>query len=160
MKAAILCLSALLLIAETGHSAELVLGTVKIELGAPEERIIAALKTHFMVRAREGGWEVRAPNGSKESIPTVGIAAKGGRISRVSFLWGPGVTPSVEEMAKQLAHALPAKGTCEILNVTRPFEGGTVRTLVHRCDDVLIDVAIGVWPSGRNTASIVIRSGQ
>lgn len=51
---------------------------------------------------------------------------------------GAGVTPTLEYMAEQLAHALPERTQCGVENVTRPFEGGTVRTLAFRCGRAVV----------------------
>jgi hypothetical protein len=132
------------------------LGPVLIGLGAHEAAIVPELQKHFAVRAIEGGWSVQ-PHPRNPRAPGVGIATKAGRVERVSFLWGPGVTPPLEEMAQQLSLALQPDATCRIRNVTRPQEGGIVRTLALVCGGYVVTLVTGVWPQG-NTASITVEA--
>jgi hypothetical protein len=156
MKQASHVLGTLLLLAGVASAEGLVLGSVPIVVGAPAAPTIANLQREFTVRTIDGGWEVKSRDAKDLRTPLVGLAAKDGVIQNVSFIWGPGVTPSLEEMFRQVAQALPADAQCGIHNITRPFEGGTVRTLVFTCARTTIDVRTGVWPQG-NTASIAIR---
>ena len=131
------------------------LGPVSIDLGAQETAIIPDLKKHFTVRAIDGGWEVTSP--SQPRVPRVGISTKSGRVASVSFLWGPGITPTLEEMSEQLSYALPLETECFIKNLTHPQEGGTVRTLAFTCGGYAVSLITGVWTRG-NTASITIEA--
>jgi hypothetical protein len=155
MKQAIQVAGTLLVLAGSASAAELVLGSVHIAVGAPVAPVIANLQHEFAVRVIEGGWEVRSRDPKDVSTPLVGLGAKSGRLQNVSFGWGPGVTPSLEELFTQLTHALPADAECHIQSFTRPLEGGTVRTVIHQCDGITVEVGVGVWPQG-NTAHISI----
>ena len=155
MRAVGASLSIAFLVAVPAFPSELVLGTVRIGLGTPEAPLVAELEKEFVVRSIRGGWEVRPPPSQKAGGPLVGIATKAGVVTGVTFRWGPGVTPELEEMTRQLAHALPAHGSCRIENATQPFEGGTVRTLLFRCEGTTVRMVTGEWPQG-NTASIVV----
>jgi hypothetical protein len=109
---------------------------------------------HFTVRKIEGGWEVRSPS---PRAPLVGIGTKSGRVHAVDFVWGPGFSlPTLEEMTEQLAHALLPESECLIKSMTRPFEGGTVRSLDFACGGYSVHLSTGIWPQG-NTASIDLR---
>ena len=132
------------------------MGSVPIVVGAPAAQTIANLQREFAVRTIDGGWEVRSRDPKDPQTPLVALGAKDGVIQGVSFIWGPGVTPSLEEMFRHVAQALPEDAHCGIHNITRPLEGGTVRTLIFTCGRTTIDVRTGVWPQG-NTASIAIR---
>ena len=133
---------------------QLTLGSVALKLGAPDAVVMEVLSKHYKVQRIEGGWSIDPPDRSGRT-PGIGVRTTGGRIRGVSFLWGPGFTPPVEEMAEQLAQALPTATRCGVRNVTRPQEGGTVRTLEWLCGSYKVRLVTGVWPEG-NTASISI----
>jgi hypothetical protein len=146
----------ILFLASGVQASELVLGSVPIPLGKPVGPVVASLQETFAVRVIEGGWEARSRDSTDHDMPLVAFSAKDGLIGSVSFIWGPGTAPSSVELFRQLTSALPPDSGCTIENVTRPFEGGTVRTLIFQCGTLTVDVRTGVWPAGSN-ASIAIR---
>lgn len=133
---------------------QLRLGSVMLKLGETDAVVMDELSKQYKVQRIEGGWSIQ-PLERSGRTPGIGVRTTGGRIRGVSFLWGPGFTPPVEEMAEQLAQALPAGAQCEVRSVTRPQEGGTVRTLEWLCGSYKVRLVTGVWPQG-NTASISI----
>lgn len=65
-------------------------------------------------------------------------------------------TPEAAGVGERInGEALPAGAQCKVRNVTRPQEGGTVRTLEWLCGSYKVSFVTGVWPQG-NTASISI----
>jgi hypothetical protein len=149
-------LSCLVSIAVVSAAEELMVGPVAVRVGVPDGPVVAELRAHFAVRAIDGGWEVRSRDMDDQMMPLVSIGTQDGRTKSVSLVWGPGPTPSWETIAEQLAHALPADASCRVESVTRPFEGGTVRTLRFRCKKTIVHVQSGLWPQA-NTASIGIQ---
>lgn len=140
--------------ATAGAEQQLTLGSVVLKLGEPDSAIMQDLSKQYKVQRIDGGWSIQ-PLERDRTAPGIGIRTAAGRIQSVSFLWGPGFTPAAEEIAAQLAQALPAEAQCEVRNVTRPQEGGTVRTLEWLCGSYKVRFVTGVWPQG-NTASISI----
>jgi hypothetical protein len=153
MKRSVVALGVIALLHSPALAQELVLGAVQIKLDALEAPVIAELRKQFSVRGIKGGWEVRSRDANDRQTPLVGVGTSNGRIRDVSFLWSPGFTATLEDVAQQLSHALPADDHCQVQNVTHPFEGGTVRRLIFRCGRVTVRVETGVWPRG-NTASV------
>jgi len=151
-----LALGGLLFFVTAGSAEELALGPLRIGLGASEATVIAALKKEFIVREIPGGWSAE-PRARKDlRAPAVSITTKDGRIHSASFTWGPKtVTPTLEEMARQLASAFPAKAQCDVENVARPFEGGMALALQFHCGGTIIMMSNGLHAQG-NTASIEI----
>jgi hypothetical protein len=134
---------------------QLTLGSVALKLGEADAAFVQALsKTHKLQRLDEG-WSIQ-PLERSPTAPAVGVRTVDGRIHGVSFTWGPGFTPAAEDVAEQLAQALPAGVRCEVHNVQRPQEGGTVRTLEWLCGAYKVGLASGVWPQGGNTLTIGI----
>ena len=133
---------------------QLKLGSVVLKLGEPDAPVVKALSKQYKAQQIDGGWSIQ-PLERNGTAPGVGVQTAAGRIEGVSFLWGPGVTPPAEELAEQLAQALGNGAQCKVRNVTRPQEGGTVRTLQWLCHTYKVSLITGVWPQG-NTASISI----
>lgn len=133
---------------------QLTLGSVVLKLGEPDTAVMEELSKQYKVQRIDGGWSIQ-PSDRSRTAPGIGIRTAGGRIQSVSFLWGPGFTPAAEEIGEQLAQALPSSAQCKVRNVTRPQEGGTVRTLEWLCGGYKVRFVTGVWPQG-NTASISI----
>ena len=151
-----LALGGLLFFATGGAAEELALGPLRIGLGASEVAVIAALKKEFIVRAIPGGWSAEPRDRKDLRTPVVSITSKDGRIRSASFTWGPRtVTPTLEEMARQLASAFPAKAQCDVENVARPFEGGMALALQFHCGGTTIMMSNALHAQG-NSASIAI----
>ena len=155
MKRVGVVLTCLVCLAVEAPGQELRLGAVRIGLGAAEAPVVAALRESFLVRQIEGGWDVHSRDTSDLRAPVVGIGTQNGRVTSVSFLWGPGPTPSVEHVSEQLSYALPSNAECQIRNVVRPSEGGIVRTLTFQCGKTIVRSQTGTWAAG-NTASLSI----
>jgi hypothetical protein len=117
--------------------------------------MVQELSKNYKLQRLDGGWSIQ-PLERNRTAPGIGVRTVDGRIQSVSFMWGPGFTPTAEEVAEQLAQALPAGAQCEVRNVTRPQEGGTVRTLEWMCGTYKVGFVTGVWPQGGNTATISI----
>ncbi len=133
---------------------QLTLGSVALKLGEADSEVVQALQKDHKVERIDGGWSIQPLQRSRVA-PAVGIRTVDGRIQGVAFIWGPGFTPSAEDIADQLAQALPNGAKCDVRNVKRPQEGGTVRTLEWLCGTYKVTFVTGVW-SGGNTASIDI----
>lgn len=152
---AALCLVLLILLwrpwASADHAPHFEIGVSKVALGSPSAPLMTELQRDFSVRAIEGGWELhsRAPDGDP---PRAAIGVSGGLIHDVSLRWGPGRTPTVETVARQLAAALPDRGECRVENVTAAKEGGTVRTLRWQCGTYAVAMVSGTWPGGNTLA--------
>jgi len=134
---------------------QLTLGPVALKLGEADSEIVQALQKDHKVERIDGGWSIQ-PLQRGRTAPGVGVRTVDGRIEGVSLIWGPGYTPSAEDIAEQLAHALPNGTKCDVRNVRRLQEGGTVRTLEWLCGTYKVTFVTGVWSTGGNTASIDI----
>lgn len=134
---------------------QLTLDSVVLKLGEPDSAVVQELRKQHKVERFDRVWSVQ-PLDRNPTAPAVGIRTANGRIDGVTFIWGPGFTPSAEEVGEQLAHALPSGAKCEIRNVGRPQEGGIVRTLEWLCGSYRVSFVTGVYPLGGNTASISI----
>jgi len=139
----------------TAVAQQLTLGSVVLKLGEPESAAAQELSKDYKLQRFDGGWSIQ-PLDHNRTAPAIGVFTVDGRISGVSFTWGPGFTPAAEDIAQQLAQALPAGAHCEVRNVARPQEGGTVRTLEWLCGAYKVRFVTGAWPQGGNTASISI----
>jgi hypothetical protein len=134
---------------------ELTLGSVTLKLGEPEAPVVEQLRKRYRLQRIDGGWSIQ-PLERDPKAPGIGVSTAGGRIQSVSFVWGPGFTPTAEDVGEQLAHALPSGARCEVQNVRRRQEGGIVRTLEWRCGTFKVGFQTGVWPQGSNTVTISI----
>ena len=151
-----LAMGGVLFFATAGSAEELALGPLRIGLGASEATVIGALKKEFVVRAIPGGWSAEPRDRNDHRTPAVSLTSKDGRIRSTSFTWGPKtVTPTLEEMARQLASAFPGKAQCDVENVARPAEGGMALALQFHCGGTTIMMSNGLHAQG-NTASIAI----
>jgi hypothetical protein len=139
----------------TASAQQLTLGSVALRLDAEDAAMVQELSKNYKLQRLDGGWSIQ-PLERNRTAPGIGVRTVDGRIQSVSFMWGPGFTPTAEEVAEQLAQALPAGAQCEVRNVTRPQEGGTVRTLEWMCGTYKVGFVTGVWPQGGNTATISI----
>ena len=151
----LLVFAALAALATTAAAQQLTLGSVALKLGEPDAPLVQQLRDKYKLQRIEGGWSIQ-PLERNPTAPGIGVSTADGRIQSVSFIWGPGFTPSSEEVGEQLAHALPSGARCEVRNVRRPQEGGIVRTLEWLCGTYKVQFVTGVWPQGGNTASISI----
>lgn len=133
---------------------QLTLGSVALKLGEPDSPMMQELSRQYKVLRFDGGWSIQQSERNGRA-PGIAVHTSDGRVEGVFFTWGPGFTPSAEEVAEQLAQALPAGAQCEVRNITRPQESGTVRTLQWLCSGYRVSFVTGVWPQG-NTASISI----
>jgi hypothetical protein len=133
---------------------QLTVGSVALKLGAADSAVVQQLSTHYKVQRIDGGWSIQ-PLDRDPTAPAIGVRTADGRIQTVSFLWGPGFTPRAEDVAEQLAQALPTGMQCGVRNIARSQEGGTVRTLEWLCGSYTVSFVTGVSPQG-NTASISI----
>jgi hypothetical protein len=134
---------------------QLTLGSVALKLGETDSAVTQDLSKRYRVERIDGGWSIQ-PLKRSDTVPGIGVRTVDGRIEGVTFIWGPGFTPAAEEVAEQLAQALPAGAHCEMNNVTRHQEGGTVRTLEWLCGTYKVGFVTGVWPQGGNTTTISI----
>ena len=145
---------AALVLGSTAVAGGLSLGSVLIPIGSPAEPTVARLRESYSVRAMGAAWEVRS---SKPGDPLVLIGARDGLIVHVSHLWSPNVQPSLEEMTKQLAQALPTKRACTVENDERKGEGGVglVRTLVFTCGKETARFQTSFWQGGGSASMSV-----
>jgi len=150
----ILIIGTVAAVATASPPQQLTIGSAALKLGEPDSAVVQQLSTHYNVRPVDGGWSVQ-PRDRDSTSPGISIRTKDGRIEGVSFIWGPGFTPKAEEIAEQLAQALPSGAHCQVRNITRRQEGGTVRTLEWLCPGYKVSFVTGVWQQG-NTASIDI----
>jgi hypothetical protein len=126
-----------------------------LKLGAPDSAVMQKLSKNYKVQRFDGGWSIQ-PLARNPTAPGIGVLTVDGRISGVSVTWGPGFTPAAEDIAEQLAEALPAGARCDVRNVKRPQEGGIVRTLEWLCGIYNVRFVTGVSPRGGNTTSISV----
>lgn len=139
----------------TATAQQLSIDSVPLKLGAPDAAAVQQLRNKYNVQRIDGGWSIQ-PIERSPAKPGIGMRTADGRIHSVSFAWGPGFTPSAEEIADQLAQALPSGARCEVRNVSRAQEGGTVRTLEWLCGSYKVRFQTGVWPQGGNTVTISV----
>jgi hypothetical protein len=143
------------LCASASADQQLILGTVPLRLGESEATAVKALSRDYKVERIPGGWSIE-PRARKPSGPAVGIRTLDGVIESVSLVWGPGPTPSAGELAVQLAEALPLRGTCEVVTISRAQEGGRVRTMEWSCGDYGVRLVGGTHAQG-DTVAITLR---
>lgn len=127
-----------------------------VPLGSPVEPLIAELSQQFQTRAIDGGWEVRS-RVEDARVPLAAIGVKGAKVFDVSLTWGPGVTPTLEEMVAQLVLALPGDTSCSVQTHAGPFEGGTSRNVRWECSGHRVWLNSSVWSSTSGSASILVR---
>ncbi|HET7697795.1 MAG TPA: hypothetical protein VFK57_18930 [Vicinamibacterales bacterium] len=139
----------------TATAQQLTLDSVALKLGAPDAAAVQQLRNKYNVQRIDGGWSIQ-PIEHGPTKPGIGVRTVDGRIQSVSFTWGPGFTPTAEEIADQLAQALPSGVRCEVRNVSRGQEGGTVRTLEWLCGTYKVRFQSGVWPQGGNSVTISV----
>ena len=133
---------------------QLTLGSLVLKLGASDSAILQQLTTDFDVRRFDGGLDIQRRG--DPTAPSIGVLTAGGQIEAVQFIWGPGFTPPAEKVCEQLIEALPAHDQCQVQTVTRPQEGGVVRTVEWTCGGYKVRLVTGVYPQGGNTGSISI----
>jgi hypothetical protein len=126
-----------------------------LKLGELDSAVMQKLSKNYRVQRFDGGWSIQ-PLERNATVPAIGVLTLDGRISGVSFTWGPGFTPAAEDIAEQLAQALPAGARCDVRNVKRSQEGGIVRTLEWLCGTYDVRFVTGVSSHGGNTASISV----
>lgn len=141
-------------VATPSSAQQLRIGSAALKLGESDSAVVQELSSHYNVQPIDGGWSIQ-PRDRDRMAPGIGIRTKDGRIQSVSFVWGPGFTPKAEEIAEQLAQALPSGARCQVRNISRRQEGGTVRTLEWLCPGYKVSFVTGVWREG-NSASIDI----
>jgi len=134
---------------------QLKLGDVMIGIGEPIAVVIDTLAPRFKTRAIGGGWEVRGRD-PERLTPIVAIGVRSGSVVSVSFHWGPGLTPSFEEMAEQLALAVPSGAACSLSGHSGPFEGDMTRMFKAECGQYEVSWGSAVGPRGNNSAHIAV----
>src|SRR5262245_29068439 len=131
----------------TAAAQQLTLDSVVLKLGEPDAAIVQQLRSKYTLQRIDGGWSIQ-PIERSPTVPGVDMRTRDGRIHSVSFIWGPGFTPSVEDVADQLTQALPSGARCKVRSVSRPQEGGIVRTLEWLCSTYNVRFQSGAWPQG------------
>ncbi|HEU4890871.1 MAG TPA: hypothetical protein VFT47_04940 [Vicinamibacterales bacterium] len=126
-----------------------------LTIGEADVAFVRELSRNHKRQRIDGGWSIQ-PLGRDRTAPAIGVGTVDGRIQSVSFTWGPGFTPTAEVVAEQLAQALPEGAHCQVRNVMRRQEGGTVRTLAWLCGSYKVAFVTGVWSQGVNTATLSI----
>ena len=139
----------------TAVAQQLTLGSVVLKLGEPDAAVVEQLRNNYKLQRIDGGWSIQ-PLERSPTVPGISLRTRDGRIQGVSFIWGPGFTPSAEDITDQLAQALPSGARCQVRSVSRAQEGGMVRTLEWLCGTYNVRFQSGVWPQGGNTVTIGI----
>ena len=139
----------------TAAAQQLTLGAVVLKLGEPDTAIVEQLRSMYKLQRIDGGWSIQSLERSP-TVPGIDMRTRNGRIQSVSLIWGPGFTPSAEEVADQLTQALPSGARCKVRSVSRAQEGGMVRTLEWFCGTYNVRFQSGAWSQGGNTVTIGI----
>jgi hypothetical protein len=137
-----------------GNVPQVMLGSVRVAIGAPAADVLAALRREFWVLDLEDGVGVRSRRGEEGFPSRVAVAVKGERITGVTLTWGPGEDqPSPHDLSRRLALATLGLRGCQTENSVRSVDGTEVSSVRFNCGNYRVFLVTSL-AEGHPTAAL------